>query len=290
MSTGLVKGQHMNATPEQWEIDLLDLDAYLQRIGSPARPPSRAALDELHEAHLRTFTFDNIDVLLEQHRGVHLQPVQEKFVERGRGGYCFEHVTLFAAALERLGYTVQRRLGRVGSQARTHAVVAVSVEGETLLADPGFTLSVLRPIPLRDRAHDAASGWAFRIRETRFGTAPGWELQRRRDGKWEPVHAHDELPVRPIDFIAGHHFTSTFPTTHFRTGLMVSKHTSGAHVTLTHETVTIRRPGQPTVRRSIDTEGLTWWLAELDVPLTKDEQLHLLQKVARLRGRQPATA
>lgn len=278
----------MNDTTEEWPIDLLDLNAYLERVGLPARPPSRAALDELHEAHLRTFTFDNIDVLLDQHRGVHLKPVQEKFVDRGRGGYCFEHVTLFAAVLERLGYTVQRRLGRVGSQARTHAVVAVSLEGHTLLADPGFTFSVLRPIPVRDGAHEASTGWTFRIRETRFGTARGWELQRLRDAEWEPIHAHDELPARPVDFVAGHHFTSTFPGIRFRAGLMVSKHTSAGHVTLTHDTVTLRRPGQPTARHALDINGLTWWLRELQVSLTEEEQSRLLGKVAQIRRGRPA--
>jgi hypothetical protein len=51
--------------PIPWQSERLDLDAYLARIGVPAASPSRKALDELHEAHVRTFTFDNIDVLLE---------------------------------------------------------------------------------------------------------------------------------------------------------------------------------------------------------------------------------
>src|SRR6476661_8654900 len=97
-----------------WQIDRLDLDAYLARLGVPGKEPSRSALAELHEAHVRTFTFDNIDVLLGQHPGVALDAVQEKFVGRGRGGYCFEHSTIFAAALERLGYRIRRHLGRVG--------------------------------------------------------------------------------------------------------------------------------------------------------------------------------
>src|SRR5690242_2337522 len=100
-----------------WHFEQLDLDAYLARIGVPAAPPSRKALDELHEAHVRAFTFDNIDVLLDQHPGVTLDAVEGKFVARGRGGYCFEHGVLFAAALERLGYDVERRLGRVGDPA-----------------------------------------------------------------------------------------------------------------------------------------------------------------------------
>ena len=89
------------ASEDPWEIESLDLDGYLARLGVPARPPSRAALDELHEAHVRTFTFDNIDVLLGDHPGVGLAAVQGKFVGRGRGGYCFEHSTLFAAAAGR---------------------------------------------------------------------------------------------------------------------------------------------------------------------------------------------
>src|SRR5215207_733437 len=119
----------MSAHP--WQIERLDLDAYLARIGVSGQPPSRAALDQLLEAHVRTFTFDNIDVLLDQHPGVGLDAVQEKFVGRGRGGYCFEHMVLFSAALERLGYDVERRLGRVGDPSvapRTHCVVVVTVD------------------------------------------------------------------------------------------------------------------------------------------------------------------
>ena len=139
---------------DPWETDTLDLEAYLGRLGVPARAPSREALDELHEAHVRTFTFDNIDVLLRAHPGITLDAVQRKFVRRSRGGYCFEHTTIVAAALERLGYQVRRHLGRVGDpdagtqQGRTHMVVEVVLDGQRLLCDPGFGMSLLRPIPL----------------------------------------------------------------------------------------------------------------------------------------------
>src|SRR5262245_21303188 len=99
--------------PDPWQIDRLDLDGYLKRVDVPPKEPSREALDELHEAHVRAFTFDNIDVLLGQHPGVSLDAIQDKFVGRGRGGYCFEHSTIFAAVLERLGYPLRRHLGRV---------------------------------------------------------------------------------------------------------------------------------------------------------------------------------
>ena len=198
-----------------WQIDVLDLEAYLTRVGVAAREPSREALDELHEAHVRTFTFDNIDVLLGTHPGVTLEAMQAKFVARGRGGYCFEHGTLFAAVLERLGYDVRRLLGRVGpptASPRTHCVVEVSLDGERLLADPGFGMSVLRPIPLQDGAEDDYRGWRHQVRRADPDVAgPGWELHRLRQSGWELMHTTDELPVQPVDVTMGHHFTSTYP-------------------------------------------------------------------------------
>src|SRR3954454_17123716 len=155
-----------------WQIERLDLGGYLARIGVAGDPPSRSALDQLLEAHVRTFTFDNIDVLLDQHPGVGLDVVQSKFVGRGRGGYCFEHATLFAAALERLGYGVERRLGRVGDpneKARTHTVVVVRLDEQRLLCDPGFGVSTMRAIPLVDGAEDDYGGRTLSVREVREG-------------------------------------------------------------------------------------------------------------------------
>jgi N-hydroxyarylamine O-acetyltransferase len=263
----------------------MDLTAYLARVGLSAQPPTLTYLRALHEAHVRAFTFDNIDVLLDQHPGVSLEAVQEKFVGRGRGGYCFEHGVLFAAALERLGYDVERRLGRVGDPAvapRTHCVVVVTVDGERLVADPGFGMSVLRPIPMVDGAESDHAGWRYRLREVVVGTGRGWAMERWRDEHWELMHTHDELPVTPVDLATGHHFTSTYPPIHFRKMLMLTKHVDDRHVALSHETLTIRRPGRPTEHRGLRDGELAEWLEELAVPLTGDERARLLVRVGEL--------
>ena len=158
---------------DPWELDALDLQAYLARVGQAAAAPSLAALGDLQAAHVRTFCFDNIDVLLGQHPGVGLPAVQEKFVTRGRGGYCFEHATLFAAVLARLGYDVVRHLGRVGDSTspRTHLVVLVQIDGQRVLCDPGIGRPPLDPIPLRDGAEVTAGGWTHRLLTTSEGEA-----------------------------------------------------------------------------------------------------------------------
>jgi len=265
---------------DEWQIERLDLEGYLSALGIAAREPSPAALAELHEAHVRTFTFDNIDVLLEQHPGVELDAVQEKFLGRGRGGYCFEHVSIFAAALERLGYRVRRGLGRVRSQetgalgGRTHMVAEATVDGERWLCDPGFGMSPLRPIRMSDGAEDDyLPGWRYRVRHTDTGE---WELLRHREQGWELAHTTDPLAVRPVDVAMGNHFTSTYPTSHFRFGLMLAKHLPGRHVTLTHATMTIRTPGAATEHRRLEDGELAHWLTELEVNLTADERARLL--------------
>jgi N-hydroxyarylamine O-acetyltransferase len=269
-----------------WQVDRLDLDGYLARLGVPARAPGRPALDELHEAHVRAFTFDNIDVLLGRHPGVSIEAVQEKFVGRGRGGYCFEHSTIFAAALERLGYQVRRHLGRVGDpaagtqQARTHMVVEVVLDDQRLLCDPGFGMSLLRPIPMTDGAEDDyLPGWRYRLRRTDDGD---WAMSRLRDDGWEVAHTTDEHEVKPVDVVVGHHFTSTFPGSHFTTGLMVTRHLAGRHVTVTHESLTIRTPGEATEHRPLRDGEIEEWLSTLGARLSPDERSRLLEKLRTL--------
>lgn len=266
-----------------WGTERLDLTAYLERIGTSEPPgPSQEALEEIYDAHLRTFTFDNIDVLLDQHPGVDLPDVQGKFVGRGRGGYCFEHGTLFAAVLDRLGFAVERRLARVGADptaaGRTHLVVVVDLDGERLLADPGFGLSVWRPIPLVDGAVDEVRGITHRVRWGEHG----WALERAKDDGWELMHTHDEALVVPSDVALGHHYTSTHPTVHFRHRMIVTKLLGDRHLSLTHNTVTIRRQGEETEHREIGLDEVMTYVEELDVPLTGDERTRLAERLKTL--------
>lgn len=271
-------------TDDLWQVERLDLGGYLARLGVEAQPPSWAALDELHEAHLRAFTFDNIDVLLDQHPGVLLDAVAEKFVGRGRGGYCFEHATVLAAALERLGYDVVRRLGRVGDPVaapRTHCVVFVTLDGRRVMCDPGFGLSIVRPIELTDGAEVSQRGHRFRVGDTPLG----WQLSRWHQGEWETMHTTEEAAVVPVDLVMGHHFTSTLPTSHFRAGLRLTKLQADRHVSLSSDAVTIRREGEPTEHHGLVDGELADWLHELGVPLTGDEERRLLARLAELGAR-----
>src|SRR4051794_21946874 len=100
--------------PERMRPEVIDLDAYLARIG--VRGPLRAdrpTLDLLSEAHVRTIPFENLDVLLG--RPIDLEPsaIERKLVGDRRGGYCFEQNTLMLAVLGQLGFAVRPISARV---------------------------------------------------------------------------------------------------------------------------------------------------------------------------------
>ena len=252
---------------DPWTVDRLDLDAYLARTGAVAEPPGVDALARLQLAHALTFPFDNLDVLLGTHPGVGLEAVQEKFVGRGRGGYCFEHATLFGAVLEQLGYAVTRHLGRVGDVAttpRTHLVLVVDLGGQRLLVDPGIGRPPLGPVPLVDGGEVVWSGWRHRVRDVGAGS---WALDRLVHGEWEYMHTADALPVQPVDVEMGHLWTSTHPRTHFRSTLMCTRYATDADggsrvTTLSLDGVSVRRPDRPTKHAD---------LAEVSVPAVLDE-------------------
>ncbi|WP_243790293.1 arylamine N-acetyltransferase [Saccharopolyspora gloriosae] len=198
-----------------WSTDALDVEAYLRRIDQPRLPPSAEALRSLHEAHVRAIPFENIDVILGPHPGLELDVVADKLVDRRRGGYCFEHALLFAAALERLGYQVRRRIARVQPQrasgSETHMLLTVRVDGADFQADVGFGAGVLAPMPLRDGVVVDQAGWEHRLR--REGEL--WVLEKRKPEGWAPLHAADERARRPVDYEVAHHYTATHPSSPF---------------------------------------------------------------------------
>ena len=270
---------------------MIDLSAYLTRVGAAAEPPSYDALARLQAAHVRTFPFDHIDVLLDQHPGVALPVVAEKFVGRGRGGYCFEHATLFHAVVTELGYDATLRLARVGDPQeapRTHLGVIVTFDGVRHLADPGIGVPPLAPIPLVDGAVLPGGIWAHEIRQVAEGpSGPGWQLWRQRSSGWELMHTTDELPVRPVDVAMGHHFTSTAPTSHFRHTFTLARHGVADDGTPTQTSVTLdgvteRRAGSPSTQRPFDLDELPDLLERLGANLTADETTRLRSRLASL--------
>jgi N-hydroxyarylamine O-acetyltransferase len=242
----------------------LDLDAYCRRLdASGARQPTLAVLQRLHLAHATHIPFENLDILLGRPIRIDLASIQAKLVHGGRGGYCFEHNTLFAAVLEQIGFRVTRlaarvRLGTARLLPRTHMLLTVEVEGQPWLADVGFgTVGVMLPMPVLAGQEVRQFAWTYRLTEEQ-GL---WVLQSRRGGEWLDLYAFTLEPQHPVDFEVASHYVSTFPTSRLVQTLIVSRSTTEARFMLRNQDFIIDR-GDTQSTRVVAEDELVPVLAE----------------------------
>ncbi|MGH2913166.1 MAG: arylamine N-acetyltransferase family protein [Solirubrobacteraceae bacterium] len=199
---------------------MLDLDAYLERIGLEGRP----SIAQLHRAHLTSIPFENLD----PHQGLpvslEVEDLQRKLVTERRGGYCTEQNLLLKAALEALGAEVDMFLARmrVGAKPgvvrhRSHLVLRVRENSASWHADVGFARGILEPIPFGPGLTQEQSGWSFRVIED----GPELVLQKLEGDEWADVYGFLPQPVPLVDVETSNWWTSTHPRSPFVTGLIV---------------------------------------------------------------------
>jgi N-hydroxyarylamine O-acetyltransferase len=230
---------------------VLDLDAYLKRIGLPGGGDITA----VHRGHASSIPFENLD----PRRGVPVSlaaaDIERKLVFEGRGGYCFEHNLLLGAALQALGAEVELLLARVRYGAppgavrpRTHLVLRVGIDGDRWHADVGFgPMSPLEPIPFGPGDVHAQAGWRFRV----VADGPECVLQVDADEGWTDLYGFVAQAVPLIDLDTSNWFTCTHPRSPFVTGLIVAgQRADGLRTSLSDWTglaLTEKTPGETRV-------------------------------------------
>jgi N-hydroxyarylamine O-acetyltransferase len=240
----------------------LDVDAYLRRVGlagdATVRPPSLASLSRLHEAHVATIPFENLDVLLGRPIRLELGSVEAKLVGARRGGYCFEHNRLFMAVLEHLGYEVislaaRVRLGATDLRPRTHMLLRVDLAGGPYLADVGFGgEGPIRPIPLAAAEEVWVGAWGCRLR--REGEL--WVLQGHARGDWTDLYAFTLERHFPADYEMANHYTSTHPQSRFVRNLTAQRSWPDRRIVLLNRDLVLQGPGSTEASRIRGPEDL----------------------------------
>ena len=243
-----------------------DLDAWLERIEWRGElRPDLATLAGLLDAHMSHIPFENLDVLLGRRVQLDIDPLQRKLVGARRGGYCFEHCTLFAAALEAIGFEPSRHTARVvvvaprNASPRTHMFLTVSLPEGTFVVDPGFgALAPRVPVPLLEGARASAGEEAHWM--AREGDV--WVLRAHSPDRaidcWVSAVEDDNL----IDFEVGNHFTATHPSSSFVNRIMLRALTDEGRVSVMNRDVTIRRGARTQTLQLPDRAALRALLAE----------------------------
>ncbi|MFD0887278.1 arylamine N-acetyltransferase [Streptosporangium algeriense] len=203
-----------------WDSEALDLAAYLARISYEGDlAPTVRTLRALQRAHSGAIPFENLEIILGRPIPLDLEALQDKMVRGARGGYCYEHTRLLAAALERLGFGVtglaaRVRMGSDRLRAATHALLLVEVpgspgspgspgdggnggdSGSRWICDIGFGEGPIEPIELAEGTESAQGGWRFRLDRL---TPQEWVLRslRRSAPDSPPDSALDSAPGSP---------------------------------------------------------------------------------------------
>jgi len=226
------------------------LDDYLNRLGIHRNlEPAADMLRRLHVAHRETFLFENLSIQCGGGISLALADLERKFLDHGRGGYCFEHNTLFRAALGEIGFNAATLLGRVRRGpperwCRTHMVLRVPIGGEPWLADVGFgATGTLEPLPLRDGAQSTQGGFTYAL--------------RREDHLWvlsmsdataatQDLYEFSDEPQTPWDIEVANHFTSTHPESIFRRTLTIQRSRRAERLVLRSDVLERYRDGRVT--------------------------------------------
>lgn len=206
----------------------------------------------IQEQHARSIPFENLNPLLDLPVLLDIDTLYNKMLIEKRGGYCYEQNVLFLAVLKALGYKARGLMGRVnekqkGFLRRTHMLVLIEIDERFYISDVGFG-SDAACVPLLLEADieqkTPAGNYRFLTDEK-----CGYILQDDFNGKWRSLYCFDLVEQQHEDFEVGNWYTSTHPSVHFRTDLLVSIKADDRRYTLVNNILYTYIPGSETEKR-----------------------------------------
>ncbi len=221
------------------------LTRYFDRIGYHGlAEPTLDVLQRLHLLHPQSIPFENIAPYTGQGVQLDLDAISEKLIARRRGGYCFEHNTLFLAVLRKIGFHVTPLIARVRWQVPTevetgltHMLLRVELEGRSWFVDVAFgSTTQTAPLEFLLDIPQATPHGVFRI--VQAGDELGLEFQTLTG--WQTVYLYTLSPTADIDFEIGNWYTSTHPKSVFLNNLLVSRTQPNARELMVNDTYTHR--------------------------------------------------
>lgn len=235
---------------------MIDLDAYLDRIAwHGSRAPTLETLRGLCAAHAAAIPFENLNPLLGLPVALDLDSVTRKLVRDGRGGYCFEHNLLLAAALRALGLTPTMLAARVlwnqpagVVRPRTHMLLLVEIEARRYVVDVGFGgMTLTGALALAADVEQATAHEPFRL----VGAEGEWCMQALVGGQWKALYRFDLQAQHVVDYEVSNYYLSTHPASQFVTGLMAARAAPDCRFALRNRSLVVHRPGGGTEQRSL---------------------------------------
>ncbi len=128
---------------------------YLKRIGMTVKPQLNVdGLRVLQQLHLYKVPFENLDIHYKKDIVLDINAIEEKIVQQGRGGFCYELNALFYTLLQELGFDAKIVSARVrddegGFGAEfDHMTIIVRLDEDEWLVDVGFGDFIYAPLKI----------------------------------------------------------------------------------------------------------------------------------------------
>jgi N-hydroxyarylamine O-acetyltransferase len=231
---------------------------YLKFIGFTEKPSvDLQTLTSLHRLHTYKFPFENLTPFLHQEVKLDDQSLEEKFLNSGRGGYCFEQNLFFKRALTEIGFKVTGLGARVlWNQPedlitrRSHMLLIVEIDAEKYLCDVGFGgLTLTTPLKFKLHEEQKTSHENFRI-----GTLGNdLKLEALVGGVWKTLYRFDEQVHHLVDYEVPNYYLYTHPTSIFRNNLIAAMPFKGGRFAFNNDTLTIYENGSVKEKKKFGT-------------------------------------
>lgn len=207
---------------------LLDLDAYLDRIGfDGSASPELATLEAIAYRHPAAIPFENLNPLAGRPVPLDTESLQQKLVREGRGGWCFEHNLLLGTALAAVGFRVEGLAARVlwngpaGVETpRSHMVLLVDLDGHPYVVDAGFGgLTLTGPMRLEAGIAQQTPHERFRL----VAAGDDFVAEAELGGVWKPLYRFDLQRQTRADYQVTSWYLSNHPQSQFVNSLMAAR-------------------------------------------------------------------
>lgn len=246
------------------DTSTFDLQRYFDRIDyHGSKDVSVETLTGIHKAHVFRVPFENLNIFLGKLIEIDFPSIEEKLVRQNRGGYCFEMNSLFATALEQLGFDVKRLQARVwlkrpnmpefsvdNPPLKSHELLLVTIEGKPYVADVGFGgAGLMEPIALETDTENPQYGETYRlIEDAHFG----YMLQYLHSNYgWSDMYTFDLNTYHPNDYIHANYYTCRSPESFFTKTRITTIASDEGRVVLQDNQLKLNRQQEPVWQKEL---------------------------------------
>ena len=263
-----------------------ELDGYLARIGYVGpRTPTLDTLEAVHALHPAAIPFENLNPLLGWPVSLDIDSLQAKMVAGGRGGWCFEHNTLFRYALDALGFSVTSLAARVLWNAppsspmgpRSHMLLLVDLDKTRYVVDVGFGGNVLTAPRMEPHITQPTPHESHRLLPVENALV----LEALLSGEWKPLYRFTMEPQFQADYEVSNWYLCHHPSSFFRQMLIGARATAEGRFALRNNTLSIHRNNKTEKRTLADPAALRSSL-EIDFAVQLPESPELAAMLERI--------